>query len=188
MKKIICTPLLLTVTILFLFSGNSITYAEDAPQFVGVKTCSMCHKKAEDGEQLKIWEGSKHANAYKTLQTEKADKIAADKGLKTKAADSPECLKCHATGFNVDAALIGSKFKVDEGVQCETCHGAGGNYKKKSIMQDHAQAVAAGMKDYKDEAAIETQCKTCHNSESPTYKEFDFAKKWKEIAHNIPKK
>lgn len=179
---------MLVVTILFLFSGNSYTFAGDTPQFVGVKTCGMCHKKAKDGEQLKIWQESKHANAYKTLETEEADKIAVEKGFKTKAVETPECLKCHATAYDVDAALIGKKYKVSEGIQCESCHNAGGNYKKKSIMKDHAKAVAAGLAEYKDEAAIKAQCETCHNEESPTYKPFDFEKRWKEIAHDIPKK
>lgn len=157
-------------------------------QFVGVKTCVMCHKKADQGEQLKIWEESAHASAYKTLQTEAADKIAAEKGFKTKAVETEECLICHATAFKADASLLGKNFKVEQGVQCETCHGAGSEYKSKKIMQDHAKSVAAGMTEYVDEAAIEKQCRTCHNEKSPTYKEFDFKKMWAKIAHPVPAK
>ncbi len=188
MKKISGITLLTAITLLFTFSNYSNISAGDGPQFVGVKTCGMCHKKAEVGEQLKIWQGSKHANAYKTLQTAEADKIAKDKGIEGKAAEAKECLSCHAVGYDVDASLKGKKFKVEEGVQCESCHGAGSKYKKKSTMKDHAKAVAGGLVEYKNMKEIEDQCRTCHNDQSPTFKDFDFEKRWKEIAHNIPKK
>jgi excinuclease UvrABC ATPase subunit len=152
-------------------------------QFVGVKTCVMCHKKVEQGEQLKIWEESSHSKAFETLKSEEATKIAGGN-----AFEKEECLICHATAFNVDASLLGKNFKVEQGVQCETCHGAGSEYKSKSIMQDHAKSVAAGMTEYADEAAIEKQCRTCHNEKSPTYKEFDFKKMWAKIAHPVPAK
>lgn len=149
--------------------------------FVGTKTCGMCHKKPDQGEQLKIWQESGHANSYKTLLTEEADKIAGGK-----AVENENCLKCHTSGSNVDASLLGKRFKIEDGVQCETCHGAGSKYKSKKVMQDHAKAVAAGMTEYKDEAAIEAQCKTCHNEESPTYKEFKFKEMWAKIKHPVP--
>ena len=161
--------------------------AQDKNQYVGVKTCSMCHKKPEQGEQLKIWEGSAHANAYKTLQSDEANKIAADKGL-GKAVEAKECLVCHVTAFDADAALIGKRFKVEDGVQCETCHGAGSEYKSKKVMEDHAKSVAAGMTEYKNEKDIEKQCKTCHNDKSPTYKEFNFEEMWAKIKHPVPDK
>lgn len=154
-------------------------------QFVGVKTCGMCHKKADQGEQLKIWEGSAHAKAFETLKSEKATKIAGGN-----AFENAECLACHTTGHGVDAALLGSKFNVEEGVQCEACHGAGSEYKSKKTMEDHAKSVAAGMTEYADEAAIEKHCRTCHNEKSPTHNEnkFDFKKMWPKIAHPVPSK
>lgn len=182
MKKV--TSILIPFTIL-LFSFSTMV-AQNT--FIGTKKCGMCHKKESAGEQLKIWQGSKHANAFKTLQSADADKIAADKGFKTKAAETPECLVCHATGYDLDAKMLEKNFKVEDGVQCETCHGAGSGYKSKKTMQDHAKAVAAGMVEYKDQAAIKTQCETCHNEKSPTFKAFDFEKKWAEIAHPVPKK
>lgn len=152
-------------------------------QFIGANSCGMCHKKADQGEQLKIWEESAHAKAFETLKSEEATKIAGGN-----AFEDENCLKCHATAYNADAKLLGKKFKVEDGVQCETCHGAGSEYKSKKTMQDHAKSVAAGMTEYADEAAIELQCRTCHNEESPTYKEFDFKKMWEKIKHPIPAK
>lgn len=184
MKKMTSTFILFTF---LLFSFSTIA-AQDKHTFIGTKKCGMCHKKDTVGKQLKIWQGSKHANAFKTLQSAKADSIAGAKGIKTKAAETPECLACHTTGHDLDAKMLGKYFKVEEGVQCETCHGAGSSYKKKSIMKDHAKSVAAGMVEYKDKKAVEARCLTCHNEKSPTSKTFDFEKRWAEIAHPVPKK
>ena len=173
------------LTAIFLFLTFSISAQN---QYVGVKSCGMCHKKAGQGEQLKIWKNSPHAKAFKTLQTPKADKIAAEKGFKTKAAATPECLKCHVTGYGEDTKMFKKKFNVEDGVQCESCHGAGSKYKSKKIMKDHAKSIANGLIEYKDEASIEKQCRTCHNEESPTFKEFDFKKRWEKIKHPVPKK
>ena len=152
--------------------------------FVGTSSCGMCHKTEKQGSQLSIWQNSKHAQAYTILQTEKADQIAKEKGFTTKAVETPECLKCHASGYNVDAKLIGEKFKVDEGVQCETCHGAGADYKSKKIMENRAEAIANGLIVHEN---LETLCVGCHNAESPTFVEFKFEEMWSKIKHPVPK-
>jgi len=151
--------------------------------FFGTSSCGMCHKTEKQGSQLSIWQSSKHAQAYKTLQTEKADQIAKEKGFTTKAVETPECLKCHASGYNVDAKFIGEKFKVEEGVQCETCHGAGADYKSKKVMENRAEAIANGMIVHEN---IEKFCIGCHNAESPTYVEFNLEEMWAKIKHPVP--
>lgn len=181
------TTSILILFIISLFSFSTIL-AQDKHTFIGVKKCGMCHKKDAIGEQLKIWKDSKHANAFETLQTAEADKIATEKGFKTKAVETPECLVCHATGYDLDASMLGKKFKIEEGIQCESCHGAGSSYKSKKTMKDHAKAIAKGLTEYKDNEAIKAQCETCHNEKSPTFKPFDFEKRWAEIAHPIPTK
>jgi hypothetical protein len=55
-------------------------------------------------------------------------------------------------------------------------------------MKNKGQAVAAGLKEYKDKAAIEKQCRTCHNEMSPTAKAFKFEERWEKIQHPVPKK
>lgn len=186
MLKILFVLSVVSVSFLLMaFSNSETVTVNDDPSFVGVKTCGMCHKKDKDGNQLKIWKESKHANAFKTLGTEESKKIAADMGIEDpqKAA---ECLECHASGYEKDAN-IGKKFKVKEGVQCETCHGAGSKYKSMKIMKDHAKSVAAGMVDFSAEGSIKAQCETCHNEKSPTFKGFNFEERWAEIKHMIPK-
>lgn len=160
----------------FLFAQHS---------YVGVKTCGMCHKSQKTGNQLGVWKNSLHSKAYETLLTEKAEKVAKEKGLKTKASEAPECLKCHVTGYDLDASLLGKKFKMEDGVQCETCHGPGSDYKKKSIMKDRDKAVANGLILYEKPEEL---CVKCHNEESPFYKEFKFAEFWDKIKHPVPAK
>lgn len=151
-------------------------------KYVGVKTCSMCHKAAKTGNQFGIWEKSKHAEAYKALTTPEAAKVAEAKGIKN-AAEAPECLSCHG---GVDAKLI-DKYSVKDGVQCESCHGPGSAYKTMAIMKDKAKSIAAGMTEFKDKAAIEKACKGCHNEKSPTFKGFKFEEMWGKIKHEVPK-
>jgi Cytochrome c554 and c-prime len=169
---------------IFLVAAVCVGYAGDN-KYVGVKTCKMCHQSEKQGAQFNVWQKSKHAEAYKTLTTAKAEEFAKAKGLKKPAAESPECLSCHT--ITADAKLLDKTFDVKEGVQCESCHGAGSAYKTMNIMKDKVKAVAAGLIEYKDNAAIEKHCKTCHNEKSPSYKEFKFAEMWAKIKHSIPK-
>jgi len=152
--------------------------------YEGTQVCGMCHKTEKRGLQLEIWKGSAHANAFKTLQTSEADKIAAEKGLTGKAAEAKECLKCHVSGNDVDKALLGAKFKMEDGVQCETCHGPGSAYKSMAVMKSRAESIKKGLTDLSD---IAKSCVKCHNPESPTYKEFKFDEMWAKIAHKVPK-
>jgi hypothetical protein len=148
-------------------------------KYVGVKVCKMCHQTEKQGKQFATWQSSKHADAYKTLSSDTANAIAKLKGLKKSAAESKECLECHA--ITVDAKLM------PDGVQCESCHGPGSEFKSMAIMKDKAKAIAAGLTDFKDEAAIVAKCKSCHNDKSPTQKEFNFKEMWAKIKHPIPK-
>jgi hypothetical protein len=180
--------LLLTVLV-FLFSGYIL--AQDAPEakhsYVGAKACGMCHKTEKQGQQLKIWEGSPHANAFEALKSEKAAAIAKEKGLESPAYEAKECLKCHITEFGVDASLLDAKYEPNMGVQCESCHGAGSDYKKMSIMKDRDAAIKNGMNDINlEDGSAEKLCVTCHNEESPTFDGFKFDEMWGKIAHTIP--
>ncbi|NCS81743.1 MAG: cytochrome C554 [Ignavibacteria bacterium CG22_combo_CG10-13_8_21_14_all_37_15] len=172
------------LVILFVSFLNAQTETvKKAHSFVGAATCGMCHKSEKAGKQLDIWSKSKHAQAYKTLQTKEADAVAKEKGFETPAAKTEACLKCHAVGYNLDAALLGAKFKVEDGVQCESCHGAGSDYKDMKVMKNRDDAVSKGLVMPGD---IEKFCITCHNSESPSFKGFNYTEMWSKINHSIP--
>jgi excinuclease UvrABC ATPase subunit len=178
-------PMISIIVLAVSFLGFNLYKANylSGARYVGVKTCGMCHKKESVGQQLKIWQESKHAQAYKTLQTQQADKIAKDKGFKTKAADTPECLKCHVSGSDVDPSLLGNKFKIEDGVQCETCHGPGSDYKSKKVMQDRTLSIEKGLILYDNPEEL---CVKCHNEESPVFRGFNFEERWAKIKHSIP--
>lgn len=167
-----------------IFSPFIFIQAQNGNTYVGVETCAMCHKTEKQGSQLSIWQNSAHSKAFQTLKTEKANQIAAEKGFKTPAVETPECLKCHVTGYNLDASMLGKKFKVEDGVQCETCHGAGSAYKDMKVMKDKDLALKNGLVMHEK---LENFCIGCHNVESPTYVDMDINEAWQKIKHSIPK-
>lgn len=151
-----------------------------APEIVGAPKCKTCHR-AKTGDQWKIWTGSAHARAFKTLASEESQKIAADRGLGDPQKETA-CLKCHATRASLgEGVKINEKAKYadSEGVGCEACHGAGSDYKSRAVMLDPEAAAAAGL-------IMNTGCRKCHNEESPTFKGFNFEERWLEISHPIP--
>ncbi len=177
---------LIITTVLAVFSFGSLLAQDAQRMFVGVKKCRTCHKKPEAGEQYRIWTESKHSKAYETLAGEEAMKFAKERGI-ANPQEAPECLKCHVTGYGVDAKFFGPKYAKEDGVGCESCHGAGGDYYKKKIMK----AIYAGETDPATVGLIkpdEKVCTSCHNEESPTYKPFKFEEFKEKIAHPIPEK
>ncbi|MCX6996773.1 MAG: cytochrome c family protein [Kiritimatiellaeota bacterium] len=147
-------------------SGLSLPVAGAAPDpaaFVGVKTCGMCHKKDETGNQLASWQNGPHAKAFAKLASPEA-KAAGAKASVDDPQKSGKCLKCHATAYNGTETAQIEKIAVEDGVTCESCHGAGKEYKSKTVMQDRAQAVAAGLI-----YPATKSCEACHNSQAPSW-------------------
>ncbi|MCB2219972.1 MAG: cytochrome c family protein [Bacteroidetes bacterium] len=167
---------LVFVFCLALFAGGSAT-AQDF-EYIGATKCKMCHNKPATGQQYKIWSEGPHANALKSLTSEKAMAIAKEKGIADPSKDA-SCLKCHSTYARIDQSLNIS-LKEDEGISCETCHGPGSKYKSNTIMKDQAKSIENGLI-----VPDEKLCKECHNEESPTYKEFNYAEAVKKIAHPV---
>jgi hypothetical protein len=166
-----------------------LSFVVDAQQkavhkYVGAKMCSFCHRGEKKGMVFEIWQKSKHALAYKTLEGADAAKIVKEKGLKKPANESPECLKCHVPTTGVDKSLLTSSYDTKDGVQCETCHGPGSDYKSITVMKDSTKAMAAGLIIAKDDPKL---CVKCHNSDSPTYKKFVYKDFWAKIKHAVPK-
>lgn len=164
----------LIACMLFLF-GN-VLIAQN--KYVGAAKCKMCHMTK--GKQYPIWSESTHAKAFENLKGEAALKIAKEKGIADPSTDA-QCLKCHSTAASVDASLIASITK-EEGVSCESCHGPGSNYKSPTIMKSRDESMSKGLI-----LPDEKVCIKCHNSESPTFKGFDYATYSVKIAHANPK-
>ena len=156
-------------------------------KYIGATKCgSVCHKGESNGSQYDIWQSSKHSKAYQTLLTPEADKIAKDKGFTTAAAETPECIKCHVLGKELNESEFTETFDKTQGVQCETCHGPGSEYKPIPVMKDKELAKQKGLIIHKDDK--QEFCTTCHNAESPTFKGFELETEWEKIKHLRPVK
>ncbi|MDF1575368.1 MAG: cytochrome c family protein [Bacteroidales bacterium] len=173
------TKRVFTFAMLVFFAGGALM-AQNF-KYIGASKCKMCHIKPATGEQYNIWLKGPHAGAMKTLANEESKKIAAEKGIADPTTDAA-CIKCHSTIGRVDASLIASA-TLDEGVYCESCHGPGSMYKGASVMKNKELAMTKGLID-----PTEAVCKTCHNEESPTYKQFNYAEMVAKIAHPNPSK
>jgi len=170
LRKVAILTTLLAVVLLFgnlAFSGEDVKAKpkEDTKvkhEFVGAKKCKMCHKK--DGIHPS-WAETKHAKAWDLLSDDEKKK--------------EDCVKCHSTGTTAKGEFL-------EGVQCEACHGAGADYKKKSIMQDHEKAMAAGLI-----MPTEEVCKACHENVPEEFRakeKFDYEKMKAKGVHAKAKK
>ena len=160
------------------------TTVEETPKvvvhsFIGTKTCGMCHTSERKGRMYDAWDSTKHANAYATLANEQSRAIAEEMGIEDAQQDST-CLKCHVTGYGLPAT---DKYSVEEGVTCEACHGPGEHYDDIRVMTKPDLYEQNGMV-----VPDEELCVTCHNEESPTYKEFKFKDAFKLIEHRTPER
>ncbi len=184
-KKLFIPAILFFLTSFVVFTALTSPPSDiaDGHKYIGVSKCSMCHKGDAKGRQYEIWQDSKHSQAFKNLQTPDADKIAQDKGFSTPAAETPQCIKCHVLGKDIDPAELEDSFDKTQGVQCETCHGPGSDYKSLTVMKDKDQSIANGLIVHSEGADF---CKTCHNADSPTFKSFDYDASWALIKHTDP--
>jgi hypothetical protein len=165
MRKIVDAFVVAGIVLGVSFSAVSAGAAEpDATLYAGTKSCGMCHKKAEKGDQLGKWQASAHAKAFERLGTPEAKAAGAKAGVDD-PQKSGKCLKCHSTAYNFTEAVATDKLTPEEGVSCESCHGPGKNYKSKTVMEDKEKCIAAGMV-----YPATKSCERCHNEKSPTWK------------------
>ncbi len=179
-------------TALFVVNVGS-AVERDASNYVGVKTCGICHKKDESGNQLAVWQASPHAKAFELLSTPEAKAVGAKVGVDNPQT-SGKCLKCHSTAYNFTESVATEKIKPEDGVVCESCHGPGKKFMTKSTMEDHAKAVAAGLV-----YPASQSCTLCHNDQNPAWKAdryttkdgkkvgFDYEQAFEKIKHPDPK-
>ncbi len=164
-----------------------------ASNYLGAEKCKTCHQPEKKGNQYKKWQESKHAKAFATLGSPEAKKLAKEKGIDD-PQKSDKCLKCHVTAFGVPAEHLAKGFDPKLGVQCESCHGPGEKHFK-ARMVAAMKETAADKDKYRpipaDEIATLSMlktCLTCHNEESPSFKDFCMKKRYAEIGHLDPRK
>jgi hypothetical protein len=186
-----------TVLVLLLAAGAvSVVFAQaSGNKYMGVEKCKNCHSSAAKGDQYGIWKKTKHAEAIPTLSSDQAKEFGKARGVDDPATD-PKCLKCHVTAYSEPAEVKDAKFDPKLGVQCEACHGPGGNHVKARLAaaaneeggdvfggEPKPVKIPAGEIVAKPDAKV---CTTCHNTESPSYKPFNYDEFVKKIAHPDP--
>jgi len=144
-------------------------------KFVGVDECKGCHTKA-----FEVWKNSRHAFATESLSRGRADE---PKEYVVDRKFDPECIACHATGWDPQRAIRFTSGFVDlkttkhlAGQQCENCHGPG---------SAHVTLEKAFAKDKKETDALKAaravlmntrDCEDCHDHDNSPH--FDFQKYW----------
>ncbi len=169
----------------------TLAFAQEAQKtnfkYVGVAKCKMCHKGEKNGNIFEKWQSDKHSQAYATLASDYSKQVAAKVGVKGDPQQAPQCLECHVTGYHAPAEQKDVSLTLEEGVSCEACHGPGSEYKSMKVMKEITAGTAKGA-DFGLIQPTNEVCVKCHNTKSPTYKEFKFAEAVKVIAHPLPKK
>ena len=180
----------------------TMAYAQDeAPKhdYVGTMQCKMCHNKPDEGKQYSVWKLAKHAGAYRVLLGDKAKEVAQAQGLGTLPHQSPECLKCHVTGYDSKLKKHPMKIKKEEGVSCESCHGPASSHLKDGKAIRMKKDTTINVLDNLVKPDVKT-CVQCHNDGNPTWDPekytledgskvgFDFKQAAKVITHKNPKK
>ena len=167
----------------------------DPAKLIGTKKCAMCHKKDETGNQYAKWQAASHSHAFEVLATDEAKAVAAKLGIENPQT-SGQCLKCHSTAYFFTENLLSQEVALEDGVSCESCHGPGADYKKKTTMENRAEAIANGMV----HPAKEKSCTKCHNDQNPTWNPerytlpdgsktgFDVNQAYEKIKHERPAK
>ena len=169
-------------------ADQAVQAQEDAkPEYLSQRGCKKCHFK-----QAKSWKKTVHAKAMESLkpgvhaEAKKAANLDPEKDYTT----DPKCLKCHVTGYGEPGGYPEYKAewsdaekklaKNNAGVGCESCHGPGSEYspyKKDNEAYKTADVQKLGLwTPMKAE-----NCTSCHNKESPTYREFKFEDRVKDV-------
>jgi len=155
--------------------------------FVGSAVCADCHTEADE-----VFQNTPHAHATETLQ-----KLDPPRHL------DPECLSCHATGWNpqkyfpYSSGFLGLKetpHLVANG--CENCHGPGGDHaaaesgdedvddaeleRLRSIMRREI-VENEGNRGSQVPGSVVKNCQDCHDLDNSP--DFDFQEYWPKVEH-----
>ncbi len=134
--------------------------------YVGSEGCKGCHPTAYG-----VWakEGSKHFNAWKTLEV--AEKDPTRYGWPVTAY--PDCVSCHVVGHREQSGFLSFADSPGlAGVGCERCHGPGSDHV--AAPEKNRLGLIGGV----DKSML---CIQCHDFEqSPN---FLFGDKWPVIQH-----
>ena len=180
-------------------ASDSASAAEPCPRqdeikFVGSKSCQKCHF-----QEHASWAKTKMALAFKALKPKEAADAKKAAGLDPEKdyTKDAKCVACHVTGYGkaggYPAIVEGKEWTAEEkeraplmeGVGCENCHGPGEKYSP--YKKDNKEYKWAEIAKLGAVHVDEKTCASCHNKDSPTFKEFDFKEKVGKDTHAIIK-
>jgi YVTN family beta-propeller protein len=175
----------LCIFLLVLASGGlAFTWQQSRESvYVGESVCRQCHHLVGARDQFNPWRLSKHAKAYAALSMPESREIADLSGIDADPHDSPICLGCHTTAYNVEEWELDETFHFEDGVQCERCHGPGSEYIDSDVMVDRERAKLAGLR-----LPQESDCLVCHKEKGShiavlDVANFDFTQALQTIIH-----
>ncbi len=145
------------IALTILFFKNALQPEQEPISIMGSNKCGECHSLQLLGNQQVIWQNSKHAEAYKTLLSEKSTAFTDKNGLE-KASINKLCLKCHTTVSFLEGKPKLISYSIEEGVGCESCHGAGSKYSPNDIMKSGQL-----FRQFGGSKGNEATCLNCHN-------------------------
>jgi hypothetical protein len=151
------TIFILLLAVICIIVSPITVFADDAPAYVGVRKCKMCHMK-----KYKSWSETSMATTFENLK--QGVKVDAKMALGFEDRDytaAPECLGCHTTGYGKGGFISIDATPDLAGITCEACHGPGSRYRK-VMRQGRDVLIAAGLV-----VPAETDCLECHSGESP---------------------
>ncbi|WP_296462337.1 multiheme c-type cytochrome [Rubinisphaera sp.] len=150
--------------------------------FLGAVSCSSsnCHGSFKSTAPLSslsytIWQRhDPHAQAYRTLTSERSQRIAEKLKLESPAEKSAVCLNCHAapqSGYEISESISNEtnlEF-VSNGVSCEACHGQAvkwlephRSYAWNSSLWNVSRKNETGFKQLKSTVIRAETCASCH--------------------------
>lgn len=162
-------------------------------EYVGADACQQCHES-----EYEIWKDSLHAIAFESLTTGRPDDE--DDDILIVRTRDPECITCHATGWDpllfgrFDSAFVDMESTPKlAGSQCENCHGPASKHVALELEHEKegGDPGPVVLKERYDlhvdlEVARTNLCVQCHDLDnSPTFDTDDrpFEDWWAEIEH-----
>ena len=149
--------------------------AAESGKYVGSKACADCHEPSQ-----KVWQRSKHAQAWKSLaETAKPARI-----------HDPECIACHVVGWSPTEFLPYASGFMGENetphlvdVGCESCHGPGERHIAAEMSTDDAlkQRLRRAVRLPLEGNVARKLCIECHDGDNSP--QFDFDTYWPKIQH-----
>lgn len=148
--------------------------------YSGVTGCIPCHQNHKSNYIFSQWRSTAHAGAYAVLGTLEAKQIASKQGITEHPQESPECLRCHTTGYGIPADQFAEGFDIADGIQCESCHGPANNHAAYYFENKSTTAAITTVG-----TITEVGCKSCHEDEIHG-KQFDYLSMLETVKHQLP--